>query len=137
MTVVLDDQGGVTELDGELRNGDLWLSAEGTASTLGWTLRPEGFCKDDVCVPIDAAKRPDVEADGDLNVSALWRHMRKPVLSASDGNVWLFGEDAATRHSALSSGIAPDFELPDFDGQTHRLKDYRGQKVFLVSWASW
>lgn len=27
--------------------------------------------------------------------------------------------------------IAPDFELPDQDGTTHRLSDYRGQKVVL------
>ena len=32
----------------------------------------------------------------------------------------------------LSIGtIAPDFELPDQNGETHRLSDYRGQKVIL------
>jgi hypothetical protein len=27
--------------------------------------------------------------------------------------------------------------LPDLDGKMHRLSDYRGQKVFLLAWASW
>ena len=27
--------------------------------------------------------------------------------------------------------MAPDFELPDQNGQTHRLSDYRGQRVIL------
>jgi peroxiredoxin len=33
--------------------------------------------------------------------------------------------------------IAPDFELSDFDGDRHRLSDYRGQVVFLNFWATW
>ena len=32
---------------------------------------------------------------------------------------------------------APDFALPDPSGRIHRLSDYRGKKVFLVTWASW
>lgn len=31
---------------------------------------------------------------------------------------------------------APPFELPDLNGQTHRLADYRGKVVFLNFWAS-
>lgn len=137
MTVILNDQGHETELDGELRGGELWLKADDTAKALGWTLKPEGFCKEDICMPIAADKRASIEVDGSVNVSALWAHMEKPALSAADGDVWLFGEDAETRGNALLGGEAPDFELPDFDGKTHRLRDYRGQKVFLVSWASW
>ena len=32
---------------------------------------------------------------------------------------------------------AADFMLPDIDGNPYRLSDYRGKKVFVVSWASW
>jgi peroxiredoxin len=32
---------------------------------------------------------------------------------------------------------APDFTLPDIDGQLHSLSDFLGKKVFLVTWASW
>jgi len=32
---------------------------------------------------------------------------------------------------------APDFELPDLDGQLHRLSDYRGKVVILNFWATW
>ncbi len=30
-----------------------------------------------------------------------------------------------------------DFELPDLDGQPHRLSDYRGQWVVVNYWATW
>lgn len=31
----------------------------------------------------------------------------------------------------------PDFALPDLDGKTVRLSDFRGKRVALVAWASW
>lgn len=32
---------------------------------------------------------------------------------------------------------APDFELTDLEGNSHRLSDYRGQGVFLNFWGTW
>jgi len=32
---------------------------------------------------------------------------------------------------------APDFELPDTDGKTHRLSAYRGKTVIVNFWATW
>jgi len=32
---------------------------------------------------------------------------------------------------------APDFELRDMDGNTHRLSDYRGKPVVVNFWATW
>lgn len=33
--------------------------------------------------------------------------------------------------------LAPNFKLPDINGQKVRLKDYRGKVVFLNFWATW
>jgi peroxiredoxin len=39
---------------------------------------------------------------------------------------------------ALADGDqAPDFELVDLEGNTHRLSDYKGQGVFLNFWGTW
>lgn len=32
---------------------------------------------------------------------------------------------------------APDFSLPDLEGNIHRLSDYRGKVVFLNLWTTW
>ncbi|MEA3278718.1 MAG: TlpA disulfide reductase family protein [Pseudomonadota bacterium] len=32
---------------------------------------------------------------------------------------------------------APDFELTDIDGDTHRLSDYRGKVLIINFWATW
>lgn len=40
---------------------------------------------------------------------------------------------AAAASAEIAVGaVAPDFELPGSDGQTHRLSDYRGQHVVLA-----
>lgn len=35
------------------------------------------------------------------------------------------------------NSAAPDFELVDLQGETHRLSDYKGKGVFLNFWGTW
>jgi hypothetical protein len=72
-----------------------------------------------------------------FNIAALARWLGQPVVHAAAPGVWLVGEAAGDRRRQRQSLRAPDFTLPDVDGRPHSLSDYRGKKVFLVSWASW
>ncbi|MBI4771078.1 MAG: TlpA family protein disulfide reductase [Chloroflexi bacterium] len=42
-----------------------------------------------------------------------------------------------TSAGPVTAGASPDFSLTTFDGQTHNLKDLRGQVVLVNFWASW
>jgi len=44
---------------------------------------------------------------------------------------------APSSHERPFGWRAADFALPDPTGRLHRLSDYRGKKVLLVTWASW
>ena len=33
--------------------------------------------------------------------------------------------------------LAPDFEISDYDGERHRLSDFRGKVVYVNFWATW
>jgi len=33
--------------------------------------------------------------------------------------------------------LAPNLQLPDMDGKTHKLSDYKGQAVIINFWATW
>ena len=43
---------------------DLWIPIESLEPTSGWTLKPEGICLDDFCIPIppDTPKRSCVKS---------------------------------------------------------------------------
>ena len=43
----------------------------------------------------------------------------------------------ARRAAFFNDALAPDFALPDLDGNTVQLSDFKGKKIMLLSWASW
>ena len=44
---------------------------------------------------------------------------------------------AAQVLSPVERVIAPDFELQDSEGETHRLSEYRGKTVIINFWTTW
>ena len=47
------------------------------------------------------------------------------------------GAVALDRSAELAGPLAPDFQLPDLEGQLHSLSDQRGKQVLLIAYASW
>lgn len=137
MTTLLTDYGVITVAGGRAEGENLWLAARDVEDATGWVLKPEGFCKGEICVPVPR-NRADEFVDGDeVNAAALWRHMELPLAHDASGETWVLGESATSRSAQLQSLEAPDFTLPDLAGQQHSLGEQRGKKVLLVSWASW
>jgi hypothetical protein len=135
MTTILTETGSA---DVSLASGDgLWLSRNDVAGATGWTLKPEGFCKDDICVPIPAGRQSEFVTDSAVNVGAFWALMDKPAVNSEAGDAWFLGESAADRNTALESLEAPNFTLRDLEGNMHSLTDFRGKRVLLATWASW
>jgi hypothetical protein len=129
MATLLTDQGAFTvaATDG------LWMSAADAERATGWSLKPEGMCRADVCVPLAAG-----EVRGDrVDLAAFWQKLGAPLVRDDAGAVWALGASAEDRKSALAGLMAPDFELPDLAGVPHRLSALRKKKVFLATWASW
>lgn len=132
-TVLTDQATHAVALPAGAPPGSLFLAAPDAEAVTGWTLKPEGMCRDELCVPLNAA----LLQDGRIDVAGFWRHLGNPVAHDRAGATYALGAGPATRQSALAGLEAPDFALPDLDGKLHRLSDYRGQKVLLVTWASW
>ncbi len=126
---------------GLVTGADLWLSLPDLAPATGWQLKPEGVCRDEACIPVTAVLAEQIlrEADGEtwFNLTAFARYVEQPVAYDPDARVWSFGPPAYEQQGRAMTGLAPDFTLPDVEGRLHALSDYRGQKVFLLTWASW
>ena len=108
----------------------LWLSAEDAERATGWTLKPEGMCRDDICVPTPMR-------NGRVDVAGFWTKLGQPVVHDAASNTWVLGAGAGQRNDALTGLAAPDFTLPDLAGTPHALSALRGKQVFLCTWASW
>ncbi len=94
----------------------------------GWSMRPEGLCRGERCVPLAAGNgRVDVRVFAERSSSAL-------VHDAENG-LWALGPESGGR--ALASASMPELELPRVDGTPFWLESLRGIKVLLVAWASW
>ena len=139
MVTVLTETGAteVATADEPHSSDGLWLSITDAAAVTGWSMKPEGFCKDDVCVPTPSGRADSFVRGDAINVSAFWELMGKPAVRSANADVWLLGEGAGNRNDALLSLEAPDFTLPDLNGDLHSLTDFRRTRVLLITWASW
>jgi hypothetical protein len=137
MVIMLTEIGEISAPEARAEGERLWLTDAELESATGWSMKPQGLCRDDVCVAIPSGREGDFRRAGRVDAAALWRHLGKPVARSEDGGVWALGEGARDRAAALLSLQAPDFTLPDPSGRMHSLSEHRGKKVLLVTWASW
>jgi AhpC/TSA family protein len=121
----------------QFEGDNLWISNEDLIRSTGWELKPQGACLDDRCVPIPAGHESEFVRPALFNLSALARHLGEPFVHDKQHALWSFSDAPNEIGKRLRSLAAPDFTLPDLDGELHSLSDYRGKKVLLMSWASW
>jgi hypothetical protein len=96
----------------------------------GWAIKPEGACKGDICVPLGTR----LESDG-IDAHVLAEKLGMPLVHDETTDTWCLGPAALGR--ALNEAKASELLLPDLEGKEFRLSSLRGQKVFLLAWASW
>ena len=116
-------------LDGPL------VDADELTDLIGWTLKPEGLCRDDECVIVP--DRSALERDGRVDITAVADLLDRPALVDDESGAAAVGAPRASRRAALNDLRAPDFVLPDLDGTPHALSDHRSKKRLLVAFSSW
>ena len=116
-------------------NGDMLIGADALRAALGWEVKDASLCRADRCVPLPP--NCAVLRDGAVELAAFARLLGMPLAVSAAHNVVSLSESPEDQGALLRGGIAPGFALSDLAGRTHRLSDYRGGKVLLVTWASW
>jgi hypothetical protein len=95
----------------------------------GWAIKPEGACRDDRCIPLPGG------LTSTLDLRVVSQQLNMPLVHDQESGIWALGPESGGR--ALTSAVAPDFELPDWRKASFRLSSLLGSKVLLVCWASW
>src|SRR5437588_11915559 len=138
-TIVYDDR--ATDVASAREDaGQLWITTADLKRATRFEVKPQGVCRDELCFPLPKAKREAfIHKDGGqiwFNMTAFAELVHQPVAHDATLGTWYFGLRSDQRQQ-LSSLQSPDFILPDLQGKPHRLSDFRGKKILLVTWASW
>jgi hypothetical protein len=132
LTVI--DESGSHSL-GQVGFGELGVSANDFARATGWTLKPEGLCKGEVCVPVrDAGAMSDGTA---IDVAEFARVTGRNMVIDASRNVVAIGEQASSRAALMATLDAPNFSLPDINGNLVSLSDFANRKKLILAWSSW
>ncbi len=120
---------------------DLWITLADLKRATGFVLKPQGVCREELCFPLPKARRTAfLTKRGQtewFNLSEFARLLRQPVARDAENAVWYFGPRAEAQNNLVTSLGAPDFTLPDAQGKPRSLREFRGKKVLLLTWASW
>ena len=111
---------------------ELRTTAAAFAESTGWTPKPEGLCKGEICVPAPGA----LGSDGTIDVSVAAQRLGMPIVHDEAHGLFSLGAATLSGH-ALSSAEAADPELIDRNGNPFRLSSLRGRKVVLVAWSTY
>ena len=140
-TIVYDDK--VTEINpAQTPDGtdQLWITTADLTRATRFEVKPQGVCRDELCFPLPKARQGEFlrKQSGKewFSLTAFAGLVHQPVAHDAGLSTWYFGLRSEQRQK-LASAQAPDFTLPDMDGKMHSLSDFRGKKVFLITWASW
>ena len=139
-TILYD--GGTATVDETLSDPtDLWVTVQDLPRVNGFELKPEGACLDEICVPVRQEEDSNIfvtrRDTGWLNVTELARRIQQPIVADHDTQTFSLGVIPVQRQSFVRDGLAPDFTLQDWQGNTLSLSDFKGKKIMLLSWASW
>ncbi len=134
-SLVLLDVGQPTEVETTTDVSGVWISAAEVQVAFGWELKPEGLCRDAICIPVDG--RSGLMSDGRMNLEGLADLLGRPLAHSREEGVAYMGPPQDLFNQTIRTLEAPDFILPDLEGRLHSLSEYRGSKVLLVAWASW
>jgi len=114
-----------------VEKGDLWIESKDLPKINQFEVKPQGACRRDICIPLNK----DLKNKIWFNLSGFARKVKQSVVN--EGDLWSFGEMPVLRTGFLESRQAPDFAVRDRKGTMVQLKDFRGRKVLLLTWASW
>jgi hypothetical protein len=123
------------DVAGDVDDDRVLVAGDVLTRVLGWTLKPEGLCRDDVCVPV--RDRHSLVVDDRVDLVAAAGALGRPTVLDADAGILAIALDHERRAAALQSLLAPDVTLHDLDGTPHSLSQWRGQKRLLHAFSSW
>ena len=137
MTVgrVINVAGQVTAVELSEQSGKVSVSNLVLEQATGWSLKPEGLCRDQVCVPVRNVQA--LIKDDQVDLAEFARLVQQNIVIDTQRKVVALGERAQIRGTEMATLEAPNFTLPDIHGRQVSFSDYNRRKRLLLAWSSW
>src|SRR5712692_8543787 len=135
--VIYDDVSTTVDV-ADKQSDQLWITTSDLTRATRFELKPQGVCRDELCFPLPKSRQVEfvrkVSGKTWFNLAAFAQLVRQPVAHDVPLSTWYFGL-RSDQQQVLATLQAPNFTLPDIDGKSHSLSDFRGKKVLVVTWA--
>ena len=137
MTVgqIINIDGQVTAVELSEQSGKVSVSNLVLEQATGWSLKSEGLCRDQVCVPVRNVQA--LIKDDQVDLAEFARLVSQNIVIDAQRKVVALGEQAQIRGTEMATLGAPDFALPDIHGRQVSFSDYNRRKRLLLAWSSW
>ncbi len=133
MATIITDE--ATDVDARIDDGRMLVSPDDLTAAIGWELKPEGLCRDDLCVAVrDPAS---LLVDDDIDVGAVAGVLQRPFVLDAGAAIGAMALPSEGRRRALADQQAPSFTLHDLDGNSHSLDEWGDRKKLLMAFSSW
>ena len=132
LTILSDD---ASEIEVLWKDSKPLINQDDIKRILGWELKAEGLCNDNVCVTFSVSD--DHVRSEFFDLLQLAETLGFSTVLDYESNFLAIDTFSALRASALSDKKAPDIKLPDIDGNVRFLSEWSDKKKLLVAFSSW
>ena len=131
-TIIGDD---VRRVAATVADGRVLVDPASLPIALDWELKPEGLCRNDVCVPV--RERADLFVGEQVDLALVAAALGRSSVVDTDARLVAVALPAEQRRQALDALVAPPVTLPDLDGNLHSFDEWHNDKKLLVAFSSW
>jgi peroxiredoxin len=121
----------------ELPSEGRFVAATALAEATGWTLKPVGLCRGEVCVPLFGRTITASDDQGWIDLQEWSEALSLLVAHDEEAGVVAVAPTSEAHAREVADGKAPSLTLDDVDGNPVSFDDFSGSKRVLVTWASW
>src|SRR3954471_13101147 len=108
------------------------LSAADLLAVTGYELKPQGLCRDDICVPA-----PGLHGGAGIDLRVAAALLQRPLAVDEETGDAALAAPVAARGESVVGGSVADLVLSDLDGNAVAWSTIGRKKKVMVSWASW
>ncbi len=109
----------------------LTVTTEAFEAGTGWSPKPQGLCRGEVCVPAPGA----LLANGTVDVETAASRLNMPIVHDATHGVWSLGPASGGR--ALPTAVAANPTLIDRQGKPFAMSSMKGRRTIMVAWSTW